>query len=169
MVRLCWLNVERGIPWFHCPDNYHSSSPSDSVKSPCFVSRFVWSWPCSRIRNIIVVVMFSQFFRPCRTLIWATPERLWRSLALLSQPLGPVFSGHVCGDLFGPRQTTRANPSCCSFNTQNLWVLTAWFAAVRLRPIPPTLGVVTNTEGFSESWNLSCISVHSSLPIFAYM
>jgi len=32
-----------------------------------------------------------------------------------------------------------------------------------------TLAVVMNTEGFGESWNLSCISVRSSLPISAYM
>jgi len=36
-------------------------------------------------------------------------------------------------------------------------------------PVPPTLGVVINTEGFRESWNLSCLSVSSSLPISAYM
>jgi hypothetical protein len=29
------------------------------------------------------------------------------------------------------------------------------------------VGVVMNTEGFRESWNLSCISLRSSLPILA--
>ena len=54
-------------------------------------------------------------------------------------------------------------------NTQNICVITAWCAAVRLRPVPATLVVVTNTELFGESWNLSCISLRSSLPISAYM
>jgi len=37
------------------------------------------------------------------------------------------------------------------------------FAAIRYRPVPSTLGVVKNAEGFCESWNLSCISVRSAL------
>ena len=69
-----------------------------------------------------------------------------------------MFSSQVCGTLFYHSRTTHANAWCCPFNTKNFWVITAWFAAVRLRPVPPTLGVVTNTEGFGESWNLSCIS-----------
>jgi len=113
--------------------------------------------------------MFGQFIRPCRNLIFATPESWWRSLVLFSYPFGPVFSNHVCGTLFCPSWTTRANDCHCSFNTQNFWVITARFAAVILSPVPPTLGVVTNTEGFGKSWNLSCISEHSSLLISAKM
>jgi len=45
----------------------------------------------------------------------------------------------------------------------------AWYAGVECRPLLPTLGVVTNTEGFCESRYLSCSSVRSSLPISAYM
>jgi len=74
----------------------------------------------------------------------------------------------VCGTRFYPSRTTLANACSCSFITQNCWVITALFAAVRFRPVPPSLGVVTNTEGFREFWNLSCISVHSSLPISVY-
>jgi len=36
-------------------------------------------------------------------------------------------------------------------------------------PVPPTLGVATNWSGFHGSWNMSCITVHSSLLISAYM
>jgi len=56
----------------------------------------------------------------------------------------------------------------CSFNLPNFLVITAQFASVRFWPISPTLGMVLNTEGFRESWNLSCISGRSSLPILAY-
>jgi len=113
--------------------------------------------------------MFDWLIKPCRTLICATPESWWRSLVRLSWPPGSVFSNQVRGSRVCPSRTSCANACCCSFNTQNVWVITAWFAAVRFGPVPPTLGVVTNTEGFRESWNLSCISVCSSLPISAYM
>jgi len=113
--------------------------------------------------------MSSGLIKPCKTLIWAGPEYSWRSLAMLSLPPGPVFSNHGCGTRFCPSCTTRANVCRCSFNTQNFWVINSWSAAVKYRPVPPTLGVVTNTEGFRESRILRCISVHSSLPITAYM
>jgi len=79
------------------------------------------------------------------------------------------YSVTMCGTVFCPCQTTRANASHCLFNTQNFWVITAWYAAVRFRPVPPTLSIAMSKEGFHESWNLSCISVHSSLPITVYM
>jgi len=60
------------------------------------------------------------------------------------------------------------NPCIGLAHTQNSWVNTTSFAAVRLKPVSPTLGVVTNIEGFSESWNFSCISVYSFIPISAY-
>jgi len=68
-----------------------------------------------------------------------------------------------------PYPVTHANDCCCLFITQNLWVITASFAAVRFRPVRPTFGVVTNTEGVRESWDLSCISARLSLLISAYM
>jgi len=64
---------------------------------------------------------------------------------------------------------TCANACRCSFNPLKFGVITTWFAAVRFRTVTPTSGVVTNTEGFRESWNLSGISVHSSLTISSYM
>jgi len=54
-----------------------------------------------------------------------------------------VFNCHVCGTLFCPSRTTHENVLCCSFTTQTIWVITASVAPVRLRPVPPTLGVVT--------------------------
>jgi len=142
---------------------------SDCNVSPFSVSSFLCSAQSSRIQNIINVVMFSPLCKPCRTLIRATPECCWRSPARSLSSPGPVFSNHVCGTRFCPSRTTCANACHCSFNTQHFWVITAWFAAVRFRPVQPTLGVVMNTEGSRESWNLSCISVCSSLPISAYM
>jgi len=68
-----------------------------------------------------------------------------------------------------PESDNRANAWRCSFNTQNSWVITAWFSAVMFRPVRPTSGVVTKIEEFGDSWNFRCISVHSSLPISTYM
>jgi len=62
-----------------------------------------------------------------------------------------------------------ANACRCSLNTQNFWVITTSFAAIRFRHLLPTLGVLMNTQGCRESWILSCISVHLSLPIAADM
>jgi hypothetical protein len=95
--------------------------------------------------------MFGRPIKPCRIFIWSTPESWWRSLAQLSQPPGPIFSNHVCDTLFCPNWTTRANACRCSFSTHDFCVITAWFDAVRFTPVPPTLGVVTNTKGFHES------------------
>ena len=95
------------------------------------------------------------------------PDPEWRSGTIANTC--HVFNSHVGGTLVCPSLITRANAFRCSFNTQNFWVITTWFAAVRLRPVPPTLRVVTNTERFGESWNLSCISVGSWLPISTYM
>jgi len=71
--------------------------------------------------------------------------------------------------LFCRSRTTHANACRSSFNSQNCGVITAGFPAETLRPVTPSLGVVTNTEGFCQWWNLSCISVGSSLPISGYM
>jgi len=76
---------------------------------------------------------------------------------------------YVCCTWFCRSQITHPNTCRGSFNTQNFWVNTAWFAAERFKLVLPTLVVVTNTEGFCESWKLSSISVRSSLPISAYM
>jgi len=102
-------------------------------------------------------------------LIWTRPECWWRSLTQLLKPPGPVLSNYVTGTLFCSRWTTCANACCSSFSTQNFCDITAWFSAVRFSPVQPTLGEVMNTEGFCESWNVSCISVCSSLPISACM
>jgi len=64
---------------------------------------------------------------------------------------------------------TPANAYRYIFNTKNFLVIIAWFAVVGFGPVPPTLAVVTNPEGFCESWNLSYIAVRSSLPISAYL
>jgi len=106
---------------------------------------------------------------PCSTPICATPLCWCRSLTWVSWPPGPVCSNYVCGTLFYPSRTSCANAFHSSFDTQNFWVITAWFAAVTFRPVPPTVGVVTHSEEFCESWNLSCISVCSSFPISVYM
>jgi len=84
LVKLYWLNVKRGEPWFHCPVHDRSASPSDGTMSPCSVTGFVWSWRHCRIHYIFIIVMFGRFIRPCMTLIWATPESWWRSLSLSS-------------------------------------------------------------------------------------
>lgn len=52
---------------------------------------------------------------------------------------------------------------------QTLGAVTLRFVVVNFWPILPTLGEVKSTEGFCELWKLSCISVHSSLPVSAYM
>jgi len=63
----------------------------------------------------------------------------------------------------------RQKAYCCLFNTDNFCSITEWYAVVRFRPVPSTLGVVTNTEGLHESSNLRCISLRSSFPIAAYI
>jgi len=113
--------------------------------------------------------MHSQLIRPCRTLICTTLESWWRSLARWSYAPGPLCSDHDGWPQFCASQTTRVNACHCSLNPQNLWVITAWSAVVWFRPLPPTLGLVINTEGFCESWKLSCISVCSWLPISEYI
>jgi hypothetical protein len=84
-------------------------------------------------------------------------------------PAGSLFSYPVCGALFCPSQTTCVNACHCSFNTLVIWVTIAWFAAVRLRSVQPTLAVVRNINQLCEFWKLSCISVRSSLLISPYM
>jgi len=113
--------------------------------------------------------MFGWLIMWCRNLICPTPECWWRSRTRLSFSQGSIFSNHVCGTLFCPSRTTLANVSCCSFNSQNLWDITALFVAVKFTTVPLTSGFVTNTEGFCRFWSFSCISVHSVLPISAYI
>jgi len=112
--------------------------------------------------------MFSRLNKPCRAFICATPECWWRSLALSSKTRGPIFCNQVWRTLICHSRTTCANACRCSFNTQHFRVITAWFPAVRFRPVLPALGVIMNSEGFGKSWNLSFISLRSSLPISAY-
>jgi len=106
--------------------------------------------------------IFSTFFSTIPECWWWSPAPSWESP-------GHVFSNHACRTLCCPSQITPANAYHCSFNTANFWVPMAWFGAVRFRPLPPTLGVVINSEGFHEFWKVIRISVHSSLPISAYM
>jgi len=169
VVRMCRLNDEWGTPWFHCPEDYHSSLPASCMTSHDFKRCFRRSLQHSTIRYTIQVKLFGLLIRPCKTLIFTTLESWWRSLAQYPIPLSPVFNSHVWGTLFNLNQTTHANAWHCSFYSQSFCDITAWFAAVRFRSVPPTLGVVTNTDGFGESWKLSRISVRSSLPISAYL
>jgi len=113
--------------------------------------------------------MFGQFINPCMTLISLNAEWWWRSFRWLWEPPESVFSIQVCGTRFWLSRTTCANAWHCIFTTQNIRVINRYFAVVRCRLALPTMGIVTNTEGFRESWNLSCISVHSSMPFSAYM
>jgi len=87
---------------------------------------------------------------------------------VVTSPTGPRFRNDVGGIQFWPSRTTRAPAWHCSFSTQNFCVITTWSAVIRFGPVLDTLGVVTNTERFHESWNLCCISVGSSSPISVY-
>jgi len=137
--------------------------------SPFSVSCIVWSSWVSSIWLIICVMMLDPGIDPCITIIRATQEHWWRSLTQCQWQPWPVFSKHVSGTLFCPSRTTGANPCHCLINTHNIWLITAQYAAVRFRPIMPSLGAVTNPNGWHQSCNLSCISVSSSLPICACM
>jgi len=111
--------------------------------------------------------MFSEIIEPCETFI-CTITMCWRSLLWLSLSPGPIFSNCVCKTLCWPSQSTPANVLFCSFYSLNFLVNTTWFAALRFRPVLPTLGVVRNTEEFHGSWKLSCISVYSLFPISVF-
>jgi hypothetical protein len=104
---------------------------------------------------VIVIVMFSQLLILFRTFICATPVCWWRSIGWLSLPQGPVFSNLENGTRFCSSWIPCANDCHWSVNTHNFSVITAWVAAVRLTPGPPSLGVVMNTNGFCESWNFN--------------
>jgi len=75
----------------------------------------------------------------------------------------------MCGTLFCPSLTTCANAWHYLFNTQYFCIITTRFAAVRFRLGAPTCGVVTNTEGCHESWNLRFVFHCSSLKLSAYI
>jgi len=131
---------------------------SDCKMSPLSVSRFILSSQGSRIRLLIDIVMFGRLIKPCWTPIGANWECWRRSLVQLSKLPGPVRIEPECGTLFLPNGKTHGSAYRCSFNPQNFWVTTILFAALRDRPVPRTLAVVTNTDGFPESWNLSSIA-----------
>jgi len=46
--------------------------------------------------------MFGWLIKPCRSLIWLTPEYWWRSLTRLSLPWEPIFSNCMCGTRYCP-------------------------------------------------------------------
>jgi len=114
-------------------------------------------------------MVFSHLIELWWNIICIPTECWWWRLTQLSYSPGVIFSNGECGTLYYPSWATHGNAWHSVWNTQNFCAMTVGFAAVRFMSVPSSLGVVTNTEGFCQSWNLSCISACSLLPISTSM
>lgn len=148
------MSKEAYINFTIVPIQDESSDRHQATFCVCCIIWYLWD---SRIWKIIHVVMFGQPIKPHGTVISPTPECRCRLFTYLLEPGGLMFSNYNRGTLICPIWMPCTNTSYCSFNTQNFCEITTWFTAVRFRPHPPTLGAVSNTEGFHVSWNWSWI------------